>query len=277
MAGVERSFTGLGDTRIVYDVWEPVGDPLGLILVSHGLGEHGGRYRHVAERLAGLGLRVVVPDHRGHGRSEGRRLFLRQVSDFSDDLETLRVRERVEGQPTYLLGHSMGGCIALDYALDHQSELAGLIVSGAAVVPGEDLSPVMVRIAKVLGRVAPKAPTMALDSAWVSKDPAVVAAYDADPLVFHGKVPAGIAGAMLRTMAGFAARLPSLRIPLLVLHGAEDKLVNPEGSRLVDKLAGSPDKTLKIYPGLFHEIFNEPEQDLVLDDVTSWLKAHLPA
>jgi len=280
MTPVEKSFTGMGGTNIVYDVYEPAaaaGAPVGLILVTHGVAEHAGRYHHVADVLVGLGLRVVIPDHRGHGRSGGKRLLARDMSEFTTDLETLRKLELVEGRPTYLLGHSMGGQIALDYALDHQSSLAALILSAPAVLPGDDISPLLMKVAKVLGKVVPGLPGQKLSSASISRDPAVVKDYDEDPLNFRGALPAGIGGAMLRTMDSFAARLPSLKLPLLVLSGTADTIVNPEGSRLVERLAGSSDKTLKMYDGLYHEVFNEPEKELVLGDLADWLKAHLAA
>jgi acylglycerol lipase len=278
---VEKSFTGLGGTNIVYDVYEPptttAGGPVGVVLVAHGVAEHAGRYAHVAEVLVGLGLKVVVADHRGHGRSGGKRLMVRDLSEYSADLDTLRTLELLEGRPTYLLGHSMGGCIALDYALDHQDVLEALVLSAPAVLPGDDISPLLIRVAKVLGKVVPGLPGQKLSSASISRDPAVVAAYDADPLNHRGKLPAGVGGAMLRTMDTFPARLPSLRLPLLVLSGTGDTIVNPEGARLVDRLAGSSDKTLKEYDGLFHEVFNEPEKELVLGDLRDWMKAHLPS
>jgi len=277
MTPVEKSFTGMGGTKIVYDLYEPATDPVGLILVTHGVAEHAGRYHHVADVLVGLGLRVAIPDHRGHGRSEGKRLLARDMSEFTTDLETLRKLEVVDGRPTYLLGHSMGGQIALDYALDHQSSLAALILSAPAVLPGDDISPLLMKVAKVLGKVVPGLPGQKLSSASISRDPAVVKAYDEDPLNFRGALPAGIGGAMLRTMDSFPSRLPSLKLPLLVLSGTGDTIVNPEGSRLVARLAGSSDKTLKEYDGLYHEVFNEPEKELVLGDLADWLKAHLPA
>ena len=144
-------------------------------------------------------------------------------------------------------------------------------------MPGDDISPILMKVAKVIGKVVPGLPGQKLSSASISRDPAVVKAYDDDPLVFRGAMPAGIGGAMLRTMDTFPSRLPSLRLPLLVMSGTDDKLVNPEGAKLVDRLAGSTDKTLKMYDGLYHEIFNEPEQELVLGDMADWLKAHLAA
>lgn len=275
MTPVEKSFTGVGGTNIVYDLYEPEGAPVGLILVAHGVAEHAGRYHHVADLLVGLGLRVAIPDHRGHGRSGGKRLLVRDMSEFTADLETLRTLELVDGKPTYLLGHSMGGEIALDYALDHQGVLAALVLSAPAVLPGDDISPLLMKVAKVLGKLVPGLPGQKLGSASISRDPAVVKAYDEDPLVFRGALTAGIGGAMLRTMETFPSRLPALKLPLLVMSGTDDKLVKPEGAELVVRLAGSSDKTLKMYDGLYHEVFNEPEKDLVLGELTDWLKAHL--
>jgi alpha-beta hydrolase superfamily lysophospholipase len=169
----------------------------------------------------------------------------------------------------------MGGLIALDYALDHQADLEALMLSGALVLPGEDQPPYLVAIGKLLGKLVPTLGTLALDPNSVSRDPKVVADYVADPLNYHGKIKAGTGAALLNRLQTFPGRLPSLTLPLLVMHGEKDKLTNPEGSKLVHELAGSTDKTLTIYPGLFHEIFNEPEQDQVLTDVTTWLEKHL--
>jgi alpha-beta hydrolase superfamily lysophospholipase len=272
---VEKSFSGLDGTTIVYDLYEPPSAPAGLILVAHGVAEHAGRYHHVADVFVDLGLRVAIPDHRGHGRSGGKRLLVRDYSEYQADLETLRKLELVEAKPTYLLGHSMGGGIALDYALDHQSSLAALILSAPIVLPGDDFNPALVKLAKAIGKYVPWLPGQKVSSASVSRDPAVVAAYDADPLNYHGKLKAGVGGAMLRAMDTFPSRLPSLTLPLLVLSGTDDKIVNPDGARLVDRLAGSADKTLKMYDGLYHEVFNEPEKELVLCDLSDWLKARL--
>src|SRR5688572_25290238 len=178
MTRTEGSFSGVGGTTIQYDVHEPDGAARGLVLVSHGLGEHRGRYHHVAGRLTALGLRGAVLDHRGPGQSGGPRCDTRDVSEFTADLETLRRHTLVEGAPTYLLGHSMGGLIALDYALDHQSDLAALMLSGALVLPSQDQPPWLVGIAKVQGKVVPTLGTLALDPKSVSRDPEIVAAYE---------------------------------------------------------------------------------------------------
>jgi lysophospholipase len=272
----ELALTGGGGVRIVYDVWVPESGVTGVAVLSHGLGEHARRYDHVIARLGDLGLAVYAPDHRGHGRSEGKRLLARSIGEYTRDLDLLftEVRGRHPGQTPFLIGHSMGAMIALAYALDHQAGLRGLVLSGTPVLPGRGIPKPAIAVAKVLGRIAPGAPVQALPSSLISKDPAVVAKYDADPLVHHGKVPAGLGGAMLTQMAAFQRRLPELTVPALVLHGSLDGLVDAESSRLIAERAGSPDLTLHIYEGLHHEVYNEPEQERVLDDLVGWLKAH---
>jgi alpha-beta hydrolase superfamily lysophospholipase len=273
----ELSLTGGGGVRIVYDAWLPEsGAPAGVVVLTHGMGEHARRYDHVIARLGELGLAVYAPDHRGHGRSGGKRMLARRIGEFTDDLHLLfaEVTGRHPGQTPFLIGHSMGAMIALAYALDHQAQLRGLVLSGTPVLPGKGIPKPAIAVAKVLGRIAPGVPVQSLPSRYISKDAAVVARYDADPLVYHGKIPAGIGGAMLTQMVVFHARLPELTLPTLVLHGSEDGLVDQESSRLIAAKAGSKDLTLHVYEGLHHEVYNEPEQDQVLDDLVGWLKAH---
>lgn len=277
MKHTESSFTGGNGTRIVYDVWSPDGDPTALLVLAHGLGEHARRYDHVAERLTDLGIVVYAPDHRGHGRSGGKRLHARTMAEFTDDLDTLFdiATSAHPGLPTFLLGHSMGGAIALAYALDHQDRLTALVLSGPALIVTSGTPKPVVELGKLIGRVLPGVPVQKLDSKAVSRDPAVVAAYDADPLVHHGLVPAGIARVLVLNEESVAQRLPDLRLPLLVLHGSADRLADPAGADLVADRAGSSDLTHKLYEGLFHEVFNEPEQDRVLGDLVDWLQPRL--
>ncbi|WP_433223490.1 alpha/beta hydrolase [Dactylosporangium sp. CS-047395] len=272
----ELALTGGGGVRIVYDAWVPESGATGYAVLSHGMGEHARRYDHVVQRLGDIGLAVYAPDHRGHGRSAGKRLLARSIREYTSDLRLLfaAVRDRHAGQSPFLIGHSMGAMIALAYALDHQAELRGLVLSGTPVLPGKGIPKPAIAVAKVLGRIAPGAPVQTLPSRLISKDPAVVAKYDADPLVHHGKVPAGLGGAMLSQMVEFQRRLPELTLPALVLHGSEDGLVDAESSRLIAERAGSKDLTLHVYDGLHHEVYNEPEQERVLDDLIGWLRQH---
>lgn len=277
-AAEERQFRGAHGETIVYDVYRPdEGEPRAVVVIAHGMGEHGRRYWHVVDALTGAGYLVAVPDHLGHGRSGGARMRITRFSQYTDDLARVISETAIDGVLTFLIGHSMGGCIALDYALDHPEALAGLVLSGAAIMPGDDLPGPLIAVSKLVGKIAPTLPTLALDSGSISRDPAVVADYESDPLVHRGKIPARLGAEMVSTMQSFPARLPSLRMPVLVMHGSEDTLTNPDGSRLVDELASSTDKTLIIWDGLRHEIFNEPEKDEVIGTLTRWLAQRVGA
>ena len=274
MKSQTRTLRGTRGRTIVYDVHEPDGDAVGVVFLVHGLGEHAGRYTAVVRRLTDAGYLVVAPDHAGHGRSTGTPRDVHDFSDFTDDLGRVISAVGTGGLPVFLLGHSMGGAIALSYTLDHQDQVDGLVLSGPALVPGEDMPPLLVVAAPIVGRLLPRMPSADLSAAALSRDPEVVAAYEADPLVWHGKIPAGLGGALVAEMNTFPDRLPSLRIPVLALHGGDDALANPAGSRSVDELAGGDDVTVRIYPGLYHEIFNEPEGDQIVGEVVDWLQAH---
>jgi alpha-beta hydrolase superfamily lysophospholipase len=150
-----------------------------------------------------------------------------------------------------------------------------MVLSGPAVAAHEDVKPMLKVVGKSLGAVLPGVPVQQLDANAVSRDPAVVKAYNEDPLVWHGKVPAGVARALLAVGESMPQRARAITRPVLVVHGSDDHLISAKGSdRLVDCLAAQ-DVHLKIYPGLYHEVFNEPEQDRVLDDVVSWIDARI--
>lgn len=273
-------FAGVGGLSIFWQAWLPAGRPRGVIVIAHGAGEHSGRYDHVADRLTREGYAVYAPDHRGHGRSAGPRALLDRIDSAVADLDYVVLHAAAEqgagtgsGMPVFLLGHSMGGMLALCYAMRHQDRLDALALS-APLAALEAASPVLRIAAKVLSRLTPRLPVIAVDPSLISRDPAVVEAYKADPLVHHGKLPA-------RTVAEFAAAIESfpegvarITVPTLILYGTADGLCPPEGSVMVGQRIGATDLTVKSYPGLYHEILNEPEQDQVMDDLCAWLGAH---
>jgi alpha-beta hydrolase superfamily lysophospholipase len=273
----ERSFVGVGGVRIVYDVWTPDTDPLGVVILAHGYAEHARRYDHVAQRFGEGGLITYALDHRGHGRSGGKRVYLKNMSEYTDDFHHL-VGIATAAHPELkriVLGHSMGGGIVFAYGVEHPDDYSAMVLSGPAVFAQDAVSPVMITVAKVVGSLLPGLPVEDLPADAVSRDPEVVAAYEADPLVFHGKLPAGIAKALIGVGETMPQRAASLTAPLLVVHGAEDKLIPVEGSRRLLECVGPIDAHLKVYPELYHEVFNEPEQALVLDDVVSWIEVRL--
>ncbi|MFV0495861.1 lysophospholipase [Mycobacterium sp.] len=273
----EHSFDGIGGVRIVYDVWTPDVPSRAVVVLAHGFGEHARRYDHVAKRLGEAGLITYALDHRGHGRSGGKRVLVKDISEFTGDLDTvmgIAAREN-PGCKRIVLGHSMGGAIAFAYGVERPDNY-DLMVLSAPAVAAQDMVPGVVAVAaKVLGVVAPGLPVQALDFNAISRDPEVVAAYNTDPLVYHGKVPAGIGRVLLHVGQTMPQRAPALTSPLLVVHGTGDTLVPIEGSRRLAECVGSADVELKEYPGLYHEVLNEPEQDRVLNQMISWMNLRL--
>ncbi|MDT5227841.1 MAG: hypothetical protein QOH94_1634 [Mycobacterium sp.] len=280
MTRAERSFDGVEGVRIVYDVWAPAdigSTPRGVVILAHGLGEHARRYDHVVARFGREGLITYALDHRGHGRSGGKRVLVKDICEYTNDFATLvgiAARE-YPGATRIVLGHSMGGGIVFAYGVEHPDDYDLMVLSGPAVAAQNAVSPLLGRVAKMMGVTAPGLPLQTLDADAVSRDPAVVDAYNNDPLVYHGKIPGGVARVLLLVGETMPQRAPSLTAPLLVVHGSDDRLILAEGSRQLVAAVGSTDVELKIYPGLYHEVFNEPEQQQVLDDVVSWINARL--
>ena len=277
MNHTERAFDGVGGARIVYDVWMPDAPPKAVVVLAHGLGEHARRYDHVAQRFGEAGLVTYALDHRGHGRSGGKRMVVRDISEYTADFDTLvAIATRAHpGLKCIVLGHSMGGGIVFAYGVERPDNYDMMVLSAPAVAAQELVHPVVAFAAKILGVVAPGLPVQELELSAISRDPAVVEAYNNDPLVYHGRVPAGLGRALLQVGETMPRRAPSLSAPLLVVHGSADRLIPVDGSQRLVGCVGSTDVELKIYPGLYHEVFNEPERAQVLDDVVSWITARL--
>jgi alpha-beta hydrolase superfamily lysophospholipase len=273
----ERNFDGVGGVHIVYDVWTPDAPARAVVVLSHGLGEYARRYDHVAQRFGDAGLVTYALDHRGHGRSGGKRMLVRDISEYTADFDTLvRIATREHhGLKCVVLGHSMGGGIVFAYGVERPDNYDMMVLSAPAVAAQELVSPLMIIAAKVLGVLVPGLPVQELDVAAISRDPAVVQAYNDDPLVYHGKVPTGVGRALLQVGETMPQRAPALTAPLLVVHGSDDRLIPVDGSRRLVECVGSTDVELKVYPGLYHEVFNEPERDQVLGDVVSWMLKRL--
>lgn len=269
---MEGTFSGAGNRTIFWRAWLPDAEPAALVVVAHGVCEHSGRYEHVAADLVAHGYGVYALDHRGHGRSDGPRALIDGLDAAVADLRSFvsLARDRHPGARVFLLGHSMGGTLALSYAIRHQDDLDGLILSGPAAAL-ETASPLTRLLARTVSALAPRLGVFGVDTAGVSKDPAVVRAYEEDPLVHHGKVPARTVAELAEAIAAFPDQLPALKLQLLVLHGGDDELVPVEASRTVHDLAGSANKRVEVYPGLAHEILNEPQKADVLADIRGWL------
>ena len=250
----EGYFTGLKDCRIYYQSWVPDGGIRAVLLVAHGFAEHSGRYGNLVSYFVPRGWAVYIPDHRGHGKSGGERVQVDRFSDYVDDLKTMFAIARKEDpeKKVFLVGHSMGSAISLLYAARFQDELAGLVTSGGGINrPGETQPP--------------RPAGQPLDTGFLSRDPEVIKAYVSDPLVYRGAIPPRL-GEM---MSDVAAAAPLIKLPALIMAG--DAVADGTRSRTLFEALGSKDKTLKLYSGLRHEIFNEPEHPQVMADMAAWL------
>ncbi len=271
-------FETSGGLELFEQWWRPEEKARGVVVIVHGYAEHSGRYDHVADFLACRGYAVEAFDLRGHGRSEGRRVVVGSMNEYLIDLgHFLRiVRERHPGQRIFLLGHSMGGAIATLYAITRKPSLDGLILSGPAL--GGMAPPFPLRLGlSFLAKVHPEAGIRPFNAASVSRDPKVVETYLADPLVYTGKMKAGLAAAFLRGLERIGRDMEEVELPLLVMHGTADTAAPPRASEELYARANTSDKTFELYEGLYHEIFNEPERDEVLGDLAKWLDAHTDA
>ncbi|MCS6994549.1 MAG: lysophospholipase [Anaerolineales bacterium] len=275
MMHAEGQFQTPQGAKIYYQHWQPQSPPKALLLLVHGLAEHSGRYLNVVNSFVPRGYAVYGLDHIGHGKSEGTRVYVEQFADYIRPLETYfeMLRAWHPETPVFLVGHSLGGLIASVYLLEHQEQFRGAILSAPAVKISDSISPATIAIGKILSRLLPRAGILALDATAISKDEAVVRAYVNDPLVYTGKVTARLGAEMLAAMQRVTAEARTLRLPLLLLQGSADRLVDPGGARMLYEHARSTDKTLKVYDGLYHEVFNEPEREQVFADMAAWLEA----
>jgi alpha-beta hydrolase superfamily lysophospholipase len=257
--------------------WHPDAPARGAVVLVHGLAEHSGRYDELVGRLTADGLAVHALDHRGHGRSPGPRAQIGRFAWLVDDVATCigAARAAHPERPLFLLGHSMGGAIALAAALAYPGAIDALVLSAPAIGADPEVPAVRVALARLLSRILPGAGVLRLDASLVSRDPAVVRAYEADPLVYRGAVPARTAVELLGARAAFPAAVGALRVPTLVLHGTADGLVPIRFAEPVWQRFGSADLTVHRYEGLFHEVFNEPERARVFADLAGWIGRRL--
>ncbi len=245
-------------------------------VLVHGLAEHGGRYASLAEPLASRGYSVAAIDLRGHGMSQGPRLYVdsfdRHLDDVGRFVEHMRT-EQSQG-PLFLFGHSMGGLIVALLASQRIAGIDGAAISAAPVKLDGQLFPVLRFAARPVSALLPKVRIVRLNYATVSRDPQAVAAIENDPLVCHGRIPNRTGGELLRAGAQLQRQMPDIDMPLLVLHGTGDVICDFRGAQLLHQQAGSADKTLKLYDGLYHNLLDEPEKNQVIADAMTWFDAH---
>jgi alpha-beta hydrolase superfamily lysophospholipase len=274
---IEELIAGTKGVNLFVRSWRTPAKARAVVAIVHGFNAHSGYYGWVAERLVAKGWAAYAVDLRGRGKSEGERFYVESFDDYVDDVRAMVAlsRAREPGLPVFVLGHSAGGVIATVYALEHQAELAGLICESFAFkVPAPDFA---LAVLKGLSHVLPHAHVLPLKNELFSRDPQAVARMNADPLIAHETQPTQTVAAMVRADERLEREFPLIKLPVLILHGTEDKATKPEGSRSFFERAGSTDKTLKIYEGHYHDLLADVGREEVMTDVASWIEAHLPA
>jgi alpha-beta hydrolase superfamily lysophospholipase len=269
---IESHFHGSGGQRLFRRSWLPPA-PARVVVLVHGFAEHSGRYEELAGFLAERGCGVHAYDQRGHGRSEGPRGHVRSFDAFLDDLGRFveLVREEHPDAPLTLLGHSMGGLVSLAFLVERRPRIASAITSGPALVV-DGVSAWRRTLARLLAQLWPRLSIPAgLDPEGLSRDPEVVRRYLEDPLVFR-RMSAGLGAALMGAAGRTAGRAAEIQVPLLMLHGEEDPLCPVGGSRAFFEEVATQGSALRVYPGLRHEIFNEPERRTVYEDLWRWLE-----
>jgi len=267
----------VGGLELYYQCWWPEEESQAILAIVHGFGEHSGRYMNVVNHLTSRGYAIYGFDHRGHGRSPGQRGHINEWEEYQEDVRAFlqMISEQESGRPIFLLGHSMGGLIALDYILHHPGGLRGAIISGAPIEPVGGAKPYLVTLARLLSRVWPRfSLSPGLDISAISRDPAVVKAYEEDPLV-HGVATVRWGTELLSTIEWVKAHAEEVRIPILLIHGEADRLCSPNGSRSFFEKVTFPDKELLVYPGGYHEPHNDINYEQVMKDLEQWLEKHL--
>jgi acylglycerol lipase len=267
----ESSFEGVGGLKIATRSWEPAGKAKAVMILVHGFNAHSGYMEYPGEQLSADGFACYALDLRGRGNSEGERFYVDEFSDYLGDVDKLVDIARSEnpGLPVYVLGHSAGGVIATSYVYEHQDEIAGLVCESFAFDVG---LPHLVQLAlEGIGKLLPHVHVFSLNNADFSRDPAHVERMNNDPLIHKESQPAETARVMLLAADALKEHMPNFRVPVLIIHGTEDKATQPRGSQYFYDHAGSSDKTLKLYEGHFHDLLADVDKEIVMADIKNWL------
>jgi len=273
----EGTFQAAGGLELYYQKWQPERAPRAILAIVHGFGEHSGRYDTVVNHLISRGFAIYGFDHRGHGRSPGQRGHINAWDEYRGDvnafLKTIRAQNPQEA--IFLMGHSMGALIVLDYILRGPEKLAGTIVSGTPIEPVGFASPFLMAVARILSRIWPGCPIkIPLEAAMLSRDADVVAAYQQDPLV-HSLATPRWGTESQKTIQWLKSHPQDLQMPILMIHGGSDPINTIAGCQDFFEKVSYADKQLLVYPGSYHEPHNDLDHKQVVEDLEKWLTKHL--
>jgi alpha-beta hydrolase superfamily lysophospholipase len=273
----EGNFNGANDLNLFYQSWQPDSEIKAIIALVHGFGEHSGRYMNIVNHVLPQGYTVYGFDHRGHGRSEGNRGHIMDWSEFREDLKLFLqlIRAQENELPLFLMGHSMGGLIVLNYMLHHPEENINSVIVSSPLLAQPAISPIIVLISKILSRVRPGfSIETKLDVNSISRDPDVIKIYQEDPLV-HSTASARFGTELTATMEWTQSHAKDFNKPLLIYHGASDQLVPPAGSQTFFENVQIREKEMHMYPDGFHEPHNDIDHKTVLQDIENWCNKYI--
>ncbi|MFG6104484.1 lysophospholipase [Leptolyngbyaceae cyanobacterium CCMR0082] len=273
---LENRFCGANGLSLFYQAWYPSGTAKAILALVHGFGEHCDRYSTVTTALTQAGYAIFGFDNQGHGRSEGQRGHINRWQDYRDNVRAFltQVRQHEPNLPLFVLGHSLGGLIVLDFALNAPQGLTGIIISGPPIRPVGIAKPYLVVIARALSGIWPRfSMDVGAGAETLSRDPVIVNQTEDDPLT-HSMATVRWGTECLVAIATVRRNIAQLQVPILLVHGSADKVNDVKGSEEIFARITS-DKTLKIYPGSYHEPHNDLDRNQVMDDVIEWLDNHL--
>ena len=273
---VEDFYTGSDGRRLFFRHVQPDGYR-GVIMLLHGYRDHGGRYLETMRRFAERGYAVFCPDHRGFGRSEEIAGDIENIDTVSGDIAILTAlgKKTCPGDPTILVGHSLGGLLALYQLLHHHDEFDAAVLSGPAVLPPPGTNALLSIIAGFVARLAPLLPVQKIDLSGATRDDAMIARDNTDTTLYRGRIRARTGNEVLKTQRRVLDSIDRISLPILLLHGCDDRIIDPEASRIVYEGVRSEIKERIVFPGLYHEVFNEPERNEVFEAVFSWIEKTL--
>jgi alpha-beta hydrolase superfamily lysophospholipase len=272
IAATEETFASAGGVHIFFRSWIPASAPRGLVVLQHGFNSHSGQYDWVARQFAAAGYAVYAGDLRGRGKSEGKRFYVNSFADYISDIGGVCdiARSRHPGLKMFVLGHSAGGVVATSYVLDNQDKVAGLICESFAYrVPAPEFA---LDFLAFLSHFLPNAPALKLNNAHFSRDPAAVAALNADPLIANETQPMKTVGEMWKADRRLQVSFGKIKTPSLILHGTLDKATSYPGSEEFYKKSGASDKTLKLYKDHYHDLLADTGKEGVMAEILGWVQ-----
>ncbi|MHA2283806.1 MAG: alpha/beta hydrolase [Promethearchaeota archaeon] len=279
MRHIEGNFKGVDETKLYFQAWLPENDPKSIILSAHGFASHSGRFINVVNALIPLDLAIFANDHRGHGKSGGKSNFVKSMDQYVEDEKFFYdvVKEKYPNLPIFMLGHSMGAGITVNFANKYENLLKGIILSGAGTkYGGDEVSRLVKSLAKIMSNIAPKlSAKTGLDPTLLSHDTEVVKAYIEDPLVHYKKTTTRQAHAMFDSFEKLPSIIKNIKLPILVQKGLADATVT--GYNELKTSLKSDNVTIIEYEGLYHEIYNELDTDRkrVLKDLSNWIESQI--